>query len=76
LFSRRIRNPRNSRPIKISHEPGEKGVTSARNPRTIRITPTIVLAVLLIIRATSSLRAAKPDGLGTSLFVEPSAASS
>lgn len=39
--ARRI--PNNSKPTKISHEPGVKGVTSAKKPKIIKITPTIFL---------------------------------
>jgi hypothetical protein len=38
-FLKKKRNPKNSRPINISQEPGVKGVMSARRPRTISRTP-------------------------------------
>lgn len=53
LFSRRILKPRNSRPTRISHEPGVKGVRRAANPRTIQMTPTVIFRVLFISTSNS-----------------------
>ncbi len=37
------RIPRNSKPIKISQEPGVKGVISAKNPKIINSVPAALL---------------------------------
>lgn len=44
----RILKPRNSRPIRISHDPGDNGVNNAANPKMTRITPTIFRVTVLI----------------------------
>ena len=48
LRSSRILNPRISRPIRASHEPGVNGVSRANTPIRTKKTPRIILKVLRI----------------------------
>jgi len=68
LSSSRNLSPNNSKPIRISHEPGEKGVTKARKPTMTKTTPRAFLTYLLIQRNLIQTQE-------TRLFVEMFAAS-
>ena len=46
------RTPRSSRPIKASHEPGVRGVTRAKSPMMMRITPITFLMITFIFART------------------------
>ncbi len=54
LSCRRMRRPSNSRPIGTSHDPGVKGVSSAKSPSRMRTIPTVCLAIFFIRTLTSS----------------------
>ena len=48
-YARSNLKPSRPRPIKISQEPGVKGVTNANNPKIIKIIPKVFFATVFVI---------------------------